>query len=92
MNATLTRHDDALVFHGELDRAAAAVLWPQARAQRAGVRRFDLSAVTRVDSAGLAMLAELAAGLEGVVVSGQPAGLVELRAAYRLQDDLSFAA
>ena len=45
----------------------------------------------RVDSAGLALLAELAARIDGVAVVGRPEGLGELRAAYRLQDDLSFA-
>ena len=61
MSATLARRDDVLVFTGALDRAAVAALCPQARAQRTGVRGFDLTAVPRVDSAGLAMLAELAA-------------------------------
>jgi len=92
MTATLTRRDDTLVFTGALDLTAVVPLWPQAWAQRAGVTRIDLTAVSRVDSAGLAMLAELADGLPGLVVDGRPAGLDELRAAYRLQDDLSFAA
>jgi phospholipid transport system transporter-binding protein len=88
--ATLIRHDDTLVFTGTLDRAAVVTLWPLAQTL-AGVRRLDLSAVDRVDSAGLALLAELAARSEDVVVVGRPEGLGELRAAYRLQDDLSFA-
>jgi phospholipid transport system transporter-binding protein len=90
--STLTRTDDALAFAGALDRTAVAALWSQAQSQLAGVRRLDLSAVTRVDSAGLALLAELAARIDGVTVVGRPDGLDELRAAYRLQDDLSFAA
>ena len=93
MTATCTRHDDTLAFTGTLDRAAVAVLWPQVPRQLGGVRRFDLSAVPLVDSAGLALLAELAAMAgEGVRIDGCPAGLAELRRAYRLQDDLSFAA
>ncbi|QNP39398.1 STAS domain-containing protein [Lysobacter solisilvae (ex Woo and Kim 2020)] len=92
MTATCLRQDDALVFTGPLDRAAAAALWPQLHAAIAGVRRFDLTAVPRVDSAGLALLAELAAMAGGgIVLQGRPEGLDELRAAYRLQDDLSFA-
>jgi phospholipid transport system transporter-binding protein len=90
--ATCTRHDDTLAFAGTLDRAAVAALWPQLQNQAAGVRRFDLAAVTRVDSAGLALLVELAAAIGGIQVLGRPAGLDELRAAYRLQDNLSFAA
>jgi phospholipid transport system transporter-binding protein len=92
MTATCTRHDYTLVFSGTLDRAAVAVLWPQLQKTVAGARRLDLSAVSRVDSAGLALLAELAAMAGGVAVLGRPEGLAELCAAYRLQDDLSFAA
>jgi phospholipid transport system transporter-binding protein len=91
MTATCTRHDDTLVFSGTLDRAAVATLWPQLQKTVAGARRFDLNAVSRVDSAGLALLAELAAMAGGVALQGTPDGLAELRAAYRLQDDLSFA-
>jgi len=93
MTATCTRQDDTLTFSGTLDRAAAATLWPQLQKSVSGVRRFDLSAVAGVDSAGLALLAELAAVAGGQIgVQGHPAGLDELRTAYRLQDDLSFAA
>jgi len=88
---TLTRNADTLAFAGPLDRAAAARLWSQAQSLLDGVRRFDLAAVTLVDSAGLALLAELAARLNGVTVVGRPAGLDELRAAYRLEEDLRFA-
>jgi phospholipid transport system transporter-binding protein len=93
MTATCTRQDDTLRFSGTLDRAAVAGLWTQLQKSVAGARRFDLSAVDGVDSAGLALLAELAALAGGTVsVLGHPAGLDELRTAYRLQDDLSFAA
>jgi phospholipid transport system transporter-binding protein len=93
MTATCTRQDDTLTFAGTLDRGAVAGLWAQLQKSVAGVRSFDLSAVDGVDSAGLALLAELAALAGGTVsVQGHPAGLDELRAAYRLQDDLSFAA
>lgn len=92
MTASLSRTGDTLVFTGALDRAAATALWPQAVGRLDGVRRLDLSAVPRIDSAGLALLAEIAARAGGVEVGGAPAGLKELRAAYRLQDNLSFAA
>jgi len=88
--AGVRKDGEALVFSGALDRAAAATLWSQARALVGGVRRFDLNAVTEVDSAGLALLAELAAQVEGVEVVGTPAGLSELRAAYRLDEALGF--
>jgi phospholipid transport system transporter-binding protein len=90
--ASMTREDDALVFSGALERAAIATLWPPALAQLSGVRRLDLTAATRIDSAGLAFLSELAARAGSLVVTGRPAGLDSLRTAYRLQDDLSFAA
>ncbi|MEH6414634.1 STAS domain-containing protein [Pseudomonas sp. CGJS7] len=91
MSAASVRKDgEALLFAGALDRAAVAALWPQARALTAGVRRFDLSQVESVDSAGLALLAELATQAPGVAVTGDPAGLAELRAAYRLDASLGF--
>ena len=68
----------------------------QAAAQLAGVQRFVLTNVTTVDSAGLALLAELAARARaaGAVprVEGQPAGLADLQAAYRLTPELDFPA
>ncbi|MGH8076988.1 MAG: STAS domain-containing protein, partial [Lysobacter sp.] len=80
--ATMTRDAETLVFRGALERSAIAALWRQAQALRANMRRLDLIAVSHVDSAGLALLAELAG--DGIEVLGAPAGLAELRAAYRL--------
>jgi len=87
------RDGDALLFSGVLDRPAVATLWSQALPLVGGVSRLDLNAVGHVDSAGLAMLAELAARAGGTVaVAGDPSNLAELRAAYRLGSDLAFAA
>lgn len=84
---------DALLFSGVLVRPVVAALWSQALPLVGGVVRFDLNAVSHVDSAGLAMLAELAARVGGsVAVVGDPSNLAELRAAYRLAPDLAFAA
>lgn len=88
--ASVRRDGETLAFAGTLDRAAAASLWPQARPLAAGARRFDLTQVASVDSAGLALLAELAAQAPGVAVVGEPTGLAELRAAYRLDESLGF--
>ena len=85
---TVTRLADTLVFTGALERGGLAVLWRQAQPLRAGITRLDLQAVSRVDSAGLALLAELAA--PGVSIDGSPDGLSELRDAYRLDDGLRF--
>jgi len=89
--ATLRRDGDALAFAGELVRDAVPALWNEAWRALDGVRRLDLSGVTRVDSAGLALLAVLAERAGGATVAGEPAGLPELRRAYRLSPALSFA-
>lgn len=90
--ARVRREADSLVLAGTLDRAAVPALWRQATELLAGgTTRFDLTAVDAVDSAGLALLAELAARVPGVVLHGEPAGLGELRDAYRLDRSLAFA-
>jgi phospholipid transport system transporter-binding protein len=92
-NAGLRRDGDALVFTGALLRDAVAGVWRQLPDTLPGVRRLDLAAVSRVDSAGLALLAEIGARAgNDVVVVGDPPGLAELRAAYRLTPALTFAA
>ena len=92
--AAVRRDGDALAFADALDRAAAARLWASASQSLAGVQRFVLTEVTTVDSAGLALLAELAARLRAAGVAprieGEPAGLAELRSAYRLTPGLDF--
>ena len=89
--ATLERDGDTLRVAGALTTPAIAALWPRALAMLDGVRRLDLAAVSRVDSAGVALLAELAQRAGGVVVSGDPAGLAALRSAYRLDPALAYA-
>jgi phospholipid transport system transporter-binding protein len=79
------------VFTGALDRAAVAALWRQAQPLLKDLRRLELAAVSEVDSAGLALLAELAARAPGVSVIGTPPGLTELRTAYRLDEGLGFS-
>jgi len=93
MPATATVHRDGttLAFAGALAREAVAGLWPQAERMTAGAQCFDLSAVSAVDSAGLAMLVELAQRVDGVAVVGDPPGLDGLRRAYRLSPTLAFA-
>ncbi|MGY3266313.1 MULTISPECIES: STAS domain-containing protein [unclassified Lysobacter] len=88
--ARVRRDGDVLHLDGRLDRAAVASTWRAVQPLRAGATRIDVTGVDAVDSAGLAMLAELAAG--GLAVNGEPAGLAELRAAYRLDGSLGFGA
>jgi|GEM_PF-64815 len=103
--ASVTRDGDALIFSGALLRDAVSDLWRQVASNGSGVRRIDLGAVSRIDSAGLALLAELAGpALVGsrethpsasrndpISIVGNPQGLAELRAAYRLSPTLSFS-
>ncbi len=90
-DARVQADGDALMFAGALDRPAVAALWPAALAAVGQARRLDLRAVSQIDSAGLALLAELAERIgAGVQVEGDPPGLAELRAAYRLSPDLAF--
>lgn len=92
-NASARVEGDALHLAGTLDRDAVVLLWPRLVRQLGALRRLDLHAVERVDSAGVALLAELAARLPGNgggAISGSPAGLDELRAAYRLSPELGF--
>lgn len=89
--ATVRREGEALVFTGALDRAAVAALWRQAQPLLKDLRRLELGAVSEVDSAGLALLAELAARAPGVSVIGTPPGLTELSTAYRLDEGLGFS-
>lgn len=90
--ASVERTGETLRFAGALLRDQVAGTWRQALPLLRDARRFDLTAVTRVDSAGVALLAELAARAgAGLAIDGAPRGLAELRAAYRLQPDLHFA-
>jgi len=91
--ASVAREGDTLRLSGALLRDAVAGLWKQAAPQAAGVRRIDLAAVSRVDSAGVALLSELAARAgAGCAIDGAPEGLAELRAAYRMDPGLAFSA
>lgn len=90
-DASLKVEGDALVFAGALDRPAIAALWPAALIAIGQAHRIDMRAVSHIDSAGLALLTELAARRDyAIVLEGDPPGLAELRAAYRLAPDLAF--
>jgi len=94
--ATARLDQGTLALAGVLDRSAVIALWPQVQSLVNGAQLLDLTAVSRVDSAGVALLAELSARarLQGrtLTVSGSPDGLTELEAAYRLSADLDFNA
>ena len=86
------RDGATLRFVGALLRDDVAGLWRRALPLASGASRFDLAKVSRVDSAGVALLAELAARTgTAVAIDGTPPGLAELRAAYRLTPALAYA-
>lgn len=89
---TIAHAGGTLRFAGPLTRAHIAPLWSQLPKGFDGTHAFDLTAVERIDSAGLALLSLLAARCDAVSIIGSPPGLVELRAAYRLAPSLAFAA
>ena len=89
--ASVVRDGNALRFSGALLRDAVPAVWRQGMPLLAGVDRFDLARVDRVDSAGVALLAALAARTGGVSIDGAPHGLADLRGAYRLGPGLAFA-
>lgn len=87
--ASVRRDGDALAFAGDIVAASVPALWSQAQAGRAGAARLDLGKVTALDSAGLALLAELASD-GAMAVDGTPPGLSELCRAYRLTPTFAF--
>ena len=89
--ASVVRDGNALRVSGALLRDAVPAVWRQGMPLLAGVERFDLARVDRVDSAGVALLAALAARTGGVSIDGAPHGLADLRGAYRLGPGLAFA-
>ena len=89
--ATLRRDGDTLRLDGALVATAIAALWSPALAAVEGASRIDLGAVTRVDSAGVALLAELMQRAAAAELAGDPPGLSALRAAYRLTPALAYA-
>lgn len=88
--ATIARAGETLRFGGALLRGDIAALWPQVPTALDGVQRIDLTAVKRIDSAGLALVSLLASRCGTVAIDGSPEGFDELRAAYRLGQGLAF--
>lgn len=87
---TIARAGETLRFGGALLRGDIAALWPQVPTALDGVQRIDLTAVERIDSAGLALVSLLASRCGTVAIDGSPEGFDELRAAYRLGQGLAF--
>jgi phospholipid transport system transporter-binding protein len=90
--ARMSLDAETLRFEGALVRSETVRLWPQLQATTTALAAIDLSAVERIDSAGLALLSWLATRAGGALrIEGSPPGYAELRAAYRLDDGLGYA-
>lgn len=88
---TLERAGALLRLRGRLDRDHVPALWPQALRALDGAQGLDLHGVDTLDSAGLALLSELASRIAThgpVRIEGQPPGLASLCTAYRMTPDL----
>ena len=76
-----------LQLHGRLDRQAVESLWPRIAPLQGRVRALELSGLSGIDSAGLALLVTLATA--GATVQGEVPGLLDLATAYRLPASLA---
>ncbi|PNS08787.1 anti-sigma B factor antagonist [Solilutibacter silvestris] len=88
--ASIEMQGGRLVFDGALLRPALAALWPKL-AKAGVVSTIDLNRVSRIDSAGMALVGWLADHHPQAILIGTPTGYEELRAAYRLDARLNFA-
>ncbi|MBA7844978.1 lipid asymmetry maintenance protein MlaB [Klebsiella sp. RHBSTW-00484] len=87
-----TRDGETLVLHGELDQDLLVPLW-EARTQATdGVSVIDLNEVTRVDTAGLALLVHFIALIRrqgrAAQLMGKSENVQTLIGLYNLPDDM----
>lgn len=81
-----TRDADVLHLQGILEYETLAPLWQQRAELMAGLARIDLSALTRVDTAGLALLVHFVALGVNVRISGVSESLRTLARLYNLPE------
>lgn len=90
--AQIERSGEALKLSGVLSADTVARLRLD-RQDTLGVSQISLESVERVDTVGVALIAQLvgaaSSGERRVTVSGRPAGLEELCMAYRISPDFS---
>ncbi|WNY83307.1 lipid asymmetry maintenance protein MlaB [Cronobacter dublinensis] len=86
------RQASQLRLRGTLDRETLMLLWEQRQSATDGVQRIDLSGLTRVDTAGLALLVQLVAlaqtGRRRVAFDGMSENLTTLAKLYNLPESL----
>ncbi|MBE1253243.1 lipid asymmetry maintenance protein MlaB [Enterobacter cloacae] len=87
-----SREGEALTLSGELDQDLLNPLWDKRHEAMQGVTLIDLSHVTRVDTAGIALLAHLVAvgKKQGATVTlhGASDNVVTLAQLYNLPQDV----
>ncbi|WP_312947820.1 lipid asymmetry maintenance protein MlaB [Superficieibacter sp.] len=87
-----TRDGKMLSLHGELDQDVLTALWEARQEATQGVSVIELSGITRVDTAGLALLIHLTALIReqgrSVCFSGMSENLLTLTQLYNLPDEL----
>lgn len=87
-----SREGDKLALSGELDQDLLNPLWDARHEAMQGVTQIDLSSITRVDTAGVALLVHLIAEgkKHGMAVSllGASENVVTLAQLYNLPEDV----
>ncbi|MBM3070138.1 lipid asymmetry maintenance protein MlaB [Enterobacter sp. RHBSTW-00994] len=87
-----SREGDTLRLSGELDQDLLNPLWDARHEAMQGIQLIDLSGVSRVDTAGIALLTHLVAvgKKQGahVTLSGVSDNVVTLAQLYNLPDDV----
>ncbi|MCW2475524.1 MULTISPECIES: lipid asymmetry maintenance protein MlaB [unclassified Symbiopectobacterium] len=85
-----TSQDTTLALSGDLDRDSLLPFWQQRETLLAGKHTLDISALDRVDSAGLALLVHLYqqqnSSASSLVISGAGERVKTLIALYNLND------
>ncbi len=81
-----TRDDDVLHLQGILEYETLEPLWQQRAVLMSGLARIDLSALTRMDTAGLALLVHLVALGVNVRISGASPSVRTLASLYNLPE------
>jgi phospholipid transport system transporter-binding protein len=87
-----TREGGRLSLQGELDQDFLVPLWNVREEVTQGIETIDLSAITRVDTAGVALLMHLVAGIRqqgtSVNIVGKSEKMNTLVQLYNLPPDL----
>ena len=96
MSATVTLEEKRLILSGALLREDVATVFRElTRISANEITLIDVTRVTEIDSAGVALLSKWIdthfKSPHRPMLLGDPEGLADLRAAYRLTEQLEFA-